>query len=257
MKRYNPHIIFLDNSAEMEQLRAEIERLRKECQESQEKLNESYNLIDELEFELETVSPIWLIVIQSVLLINLATIQLDFVEADRDHLQQQLKDTRAALDQLRSSTSSEEVRHNIKREDSRHSQVQVYDFTDTFLCSSAIQFNKFPSLTVTAVDGNEEAPPEDGSNASAKTGDDESFAAFAVSADDEDAADGGGDGEDHIQQASHSQSVGEEAVAKANEWKLRRQELHKRLEILHQSQQIWTDQFVAITGPNATQINPY
>lgn len=238
---------FLDNSSEMEQLKGEIERLRKECQESQEKLNESYNLIDELEFELETVSPIWLILIQ-FFISNLAKIQLDFVEADRDHLQQQLKDTRAALDQLRSSTSSDEVRHNIKCEDPRRSQVQVYDLTDTFLCISAKQlFNKFPSLTVAAaaVDDNEEAPPEHGSNASAESGDAQSpafasFAAFAVSVDDEAAPDGGGGGDDHIQQASHSQSVGDEAVAKANEWKLRRKELHKRLEILHQSQHIWS-----------------
>lgn len=39
----------------MENLKSENDRLRKECHEVQEKLNESYNIIDELEFELETV----------------------------------------------------------------------------------------------------------------------------------------------------------------------------------------------------------
>lgn len=45
-----------DNSAEMEQIRAENEKLRDDCEKLQDELNESYNLIDELEFELETVS---------------------------------------------------------------------------------------------------------------------------------------------------------------------------------------------------------
>ena len=44
------------NSEELKLLKAENERLTKECHELQEKLNECYNLIDELEFELETVS---------------------------------------------------------------------------------------------------------------------------------------------------------------------------------------------------------
>lgn len=45
---------------ELDLLRAENDRLRKECHEVQEKLNESYNIIDELEFELETVSVVYI-----------------------------------------------------------------------------------------------------------------------------------------------------------------------------------------------------
>lgn len=54
--QFIPGQVPMEDSPETIHLKAENERLRKECHELQQKLNESYNIIDELEFELETVS---------------------------------------------------------------------------------------------------------------------------------------------------------------------------------------------------------
>ena len=84
------------------------------------------------------------------------------------------------------------------------------------------------------------------------SGEDEqpAFAAFAVAVDDDetDLDQHHSSMKDHNNVAAFSSAsssaaagahgVGADLVARANEWKLRRQELHKRLEGLHQRQQL-------------------
>lgn len=94
----------------------------------------------------------------------------------------------------------------------------------------------------------EEDDTEEGSG-SIGSGEEEkpAFAAFAMAAteDEEDVP-----GHDHEEvdnkpikpprrnASTNNAGADGEELAKANEWKLRRQELHKRLEILHQRQQL-------------------
>lgn len=236
------------SGGDLDVLKLENERLRKECHEQQEKLNEAYNIIDELEFELETVRLVGMPKLdQLISLRKCLSQQLDFVEADRDHLQKELKDARVALEELRkssmpSSEASEEVKENVKI----HIVVK-FKFTiklSPFLYTKQL-FNRFSSL---AVDGGGSAiSTEDGSSASGVAVVDEdkpAFSAFSVVAPEE-APETPDDVDHNNLQADPNGKSGfmtgaEEAAAlvKANEWKLRRQELHKRLEVLHQRQQI-------------------
>lgn len=61
------------------------------------------------------------------------------------------------------------------------------------------------------------------------------FASFAVAVDDDE--DGEEDAPKQKPPLPPRGKLVEEAAARSNEWKLRRQELHKRLEVLHQRQQ--------------------
>lgn len=85
---------------------------------------------------------------------------------------------------------------------------------------------EFPTLTVadSADGGEEDAATESEEPAGA------SFAAFAVA-------------EDVAPESAkqHGNKTGVETAEATNEWKKRRQELHKRLEILHQRQQVNVD----------------
>lgn len=198
---------------------------------------------------------------------KILTIQLDFVEADRDHLQQELKDARATLAELRTSATTEEVIMNTSKKkmiDTIHQTVNLHvgvKFKWTIIvtpfCIHAIVqlFNEFPSLTVVGADadgqdhnGGGDEEEEDASGAIESGGEEKhAFAAFAVVS--EDAPDYEDSHNKPLKPARTKSSTTEaalgagegvdaDALAKANEWKLRRQELHKRLEQLHKSQQL-------------------
>lgn len=85
-------------------VKRENQELRAENVDLEHKLNEAYNLIDDLEFEMESVRQICKsLICLSQQLIDIH-FQLDYAEADRDHFEKELRAVRQELANLQSAT---------------------------------------------------------------------------------------------------------------------------------------------------------